>query len=101
MTKVENKPAIAAVKELFAQNPDGLKKLVRAVMQEMLEAEMTDALGAAKGERSDERLDYRSGYYDRTLITRVGKLEQRVRKIGTNGFRPSCLSVTNGPSKPW
>jgi putative transposase len=78
MTKAENKPAIAAVKELFAQNPDGLKELVRAVMQEMLEAEMTDAVGAAKGERSDGRLGYRSGYYGRTLITRVGKLELRV-----------------------
>ena len=75
MTKTEIKPATAAVKELFAQNPDGLKELVRAVMQEMLEAEMTDALGAAKGERSDGRLGYRSGYYGRTLITRVGKLE--------------------------
>jgi putative transposase len=78
MTKAENRPAIAAVKELFAQNPDGLKELVRAVMQEMLEAEMTDALGAAKGERSDGRLGYRSGYYGRTLITRIGKLELRV-----------------------
>jgi putative transposase len=58
MTKTGNKPAIAAVKELFAQNPDGLKELVRAVMQEMLEAEMTDAVGAAKGERSDARLGY-------------------------------------------
>jgi Transposase, Mutator family len=36
---------------------------------------MTDALGAAKGERSEGRLGYRSGYYGRTLITRVGKLE--------------------------
>ena len=78
MTKTENRPAIAAVKELFAQNADGLKELVRAVMQEMLEAEMTDALGAAKGERSEGRLGYRSGYYGRTLITRVGKLELRV-----------------------
>ena len=78
MTKTEIKPATAAVKELFAQNRDGLKELVRAVMQEMLEAEMTDALGAAKGERSDGRLGYRSGYYGRTLITRVGKLELRV-----------------------
>jgi len=78
MTKTEVKPAIAAVKELFAQNPDGLRELVRAVMQEMLETEMTEALGAGKGERSDGRLGYRSGYYGRTLITRVGKLELRV-----------------------
>ena len=47
-------------------------------MQEMLEAEMTDALGAEKGERTGARLGYRSGYYTRTLVTRVGKLELRV-----------------------
>jgi putative transposase len=52
------------VKELFAQNPDGLKELVRAVMQEMREAKMTDALGAAKGERSDGRLGYPVGLSD-------------------------------------
>src|SRR5205814_9986122 len=39
---------------------------------------MTEALGAEKGERSVGRQGYRSGYYGRTLITRVGKLELRV-----------------------
>src|SRR4051794_22946171 len=47
-------------------------------MQEVLEAEMEEALGASKGERTPERLGHRSGYYGRTLITRVGKLELRV-----------------------
>jgi putative transposase len=40
---------------------------VRTVIQEFLEAEMSEAIGA-----------YRSGYYPRSLITRVGKLELRV-----------------------
>ena len=50
MTKSEAKPTIAkAVNELFSKSPDGLREIVRgAVMQEMLEAEMTDALGAEK-----------------------------------------------------
>src|SRR6201985_3424127 len=78
MTKSKAKPAIAAVNELFAKSPDGLREIVRAVMQEMLEAEMTDALGAEKGGRTVARLGYRSGYYSRTLVTRVGKLEPRV-----------------------
>jgi transposase-like protein len=78
MTKTEAKPAIVAVNELFAKSPDGLREIVRAVMQEMLEAEMTEALGAEKGERTVARLGYRSGYYTRTLVTRVGKLELRV-----------------------
>jgi ethanolamine ammonia-lyase small subunit len=47
MTKSEAKPAFAAVNELFSKSPDGLREIVRAVMQEMLEAEMTDALGQA------------------------------------------------------
>jgi putative transposase len=73
MTKTEAKPAFAAVNELFSKSPDGLRKIVRAVMQEMLDAEMTDALRAGKGERIAARLGYRSGYYARPLVTRVGK----------------------------
>src|SRR3982751_3319608 len=51
---------------------------MRAALQEILEAEMTDALGAEKSERTATRLGYRAGSYGRTLITRVGKLELRV-----------------------
>src|SRR6185295_20258841 len=78
MTRIEAKPAIANVNELFSRSPDGLREIVRAVMQEMLEAEMTEALGAEKGERTAARIGYRSGYYDRKLVTRVGVLELRV-----------------------
>jgi hypothetical protein len=78
MTKVESKLAVAAAQELLKGNPEGLREIVRAVLQEILEAEMTDALGAAKSERTVARLGYRAGYYGRTLITRVGKLELRV-----------------------
>src|SRR4051795_6933103 len=78
MTEVQGKLSVAAAKELLKGSPDGLREVVRAVLQEVLEAEMTDALGAAKGERSAARLGYRSGHYGRTLITRVGKLELRV-----------------------
>src|ERR687886_2088303 len=78
MTEAKGKLSVAAAKELLKGSPDGLREIVRAVLQEVLEAEMTDALGAAKGERTAARLGYRAGYYGRTLITRVGKLELRV-----------------------
>jgi putative transposase len=78
MTRSENKPSIAAVKELMGANHDMLRKIVQDLLQEMLEGEMTEALGASKSERSDGRVGYRSGHYNRTLITRVGKLELRV-----------------------
>jgi transposase-like protein len=78
MTGAQGKPSVIAAKELLRGDPDGLRELVRVVLQEALEAEMTDALGAAKGERTGARLGYRSGHYGRTLVTRVGKLELRV-----------------------
>ena len=55
-----------------------LRPMVHAVIQEFLEAETAQAVGAEKGERVEGRLSYRSGYYSRSLVTRVGKLELRV-----------------------
>lgn len=66
------------VVKLVEQDKDLLQELVRSSVQEILEAEMTEAVGAAKGQRSAARRGYRSGYYERGLVTRVGKLELRV-----------------------
>jgi putative transposase len=78
MTERTIKPVLALAKEAIASDAEGLKALMRAAFQEVLEAEMTEALGAAKGERTGRRLGYRSGYYERDLITRIGKIELRV-----------------------
>jgi putative transposase len=86
MTQTEIKSASAAVKDILLSNPDGLHEVIRAVMQEVLEAEMDEAVGALKGERTPERLCYRSGYYGRTLVTRVGKLELRVPQDRSGRF---------------
>src|SRR5690242_18078761 len=76
MTKRQGKSGTIDVKALVAEDEEFLRALVRAALQEVLEAEMTEAVGAEKGEAG--RHGYRSGYYGRTLITRVGKLELRV-----------------------
>ena len=47
---------------------------------------MTETLGAEKGERSEARIGYRSGYYTRSLITRVGKIELRVPQVRQGRF---------------
>ena len=57
---------------------------VEALAQAALEAEMTEAIGAAKGERSETRLSPRSGYYNRSLIIRVGTLRLRVPQDPTH-----------------
>jgi putative transposase len=78
MTKRQGKSGTIDVKALLRADEEFLRALVRTALQEVLEAERTEALGAEKGERTAERQGYRSGYYGRTLITRIGKLELRV-----------------------
>src|SRR5919109_1350788 len=74
-------------KEIFESNPDGLRALVQQIVQEVLEADMDDAVGAQKSERTPERMGYRAGYYTRTLVTRVGKLVLRVPQDRQGRFR--------------
>jgi hypothetical protein len=78
MTKRQGRSGTIDVKALLAGDEEFLRALMRTALQEVLEVEMTEALGAEKGERTAGRLGYRSGYYGRTLITRIGKLELRV-----------------------
>ena len=78
MTKGKGKAELIDVKELLERDEDFLRVALQALLQAALEAEMTDAIGAEKGERTEARLAYRSGYYPRSWVTRVGTLELRV-----------------------
>src|ERR1700739_3648933 len=78
MTNHQGKTGLIDVKELLQRDKELLRAALQALAQAALEAEMTETIGAAKGERTETRLAYRSGYYSRALITRVGTLELRV-----------------------
>src|SRR6516164_7338678 len=78
MTKSEGKEEAIDLKGLLARDEDFLRAAIEALVQAALEAEMSEAIGAEKGERTETRVSYRSGYYSRSLITRVGTLELRV-----------------------
>jgi putative transposase len=83
-----NKDALKAeVARILAADRDVLKSIVSEALQQTLEAEMDEALGAEKGERTPNRVGYRSGYYGRTLVTRVGKIELRVPQDRQGRFR--------------
>jgi putative transposase len=62
-------------KALVSEEKEFFRGVVQEVVQQVLEAEMEDLLHAGKGE---SRQGYRSGYYSRSLVTRVGRLELRV-----------------------
>ena len=77
----------AEIRQVLAEDGDLLKTLMREALQEVLEAEMEETLQAEKSERTGGRLGYRSGYYSRTLVTRVGKIELRVPQDRQGRFR--------------
>lgn len=86
MTKREVKLSGPELKALLLSDADGFRRVLQSVVQEVLEAEITEALEAGKGERTAERVGYRSGYYERRLVTRVGVLELRVPQDRTGRF---------------
>jgi transposase-like protein len=65
---------------------DGLAKLVEAVLNQILEAQVTEALGAERHERTEERAGYRNGTRARTLYTRVGPVTLQVPQTRDGSF---------------
>ena len=63
-----------AEQTLLTDDPSFLEEIVQNALQQILEAEMTQHVGAAPYERTDERRGQRNGYKPRTLRTRVGTL---------------------------
>jgi putative transposase len=56
---------------------DFLRAVAEAVLQILMEADVEGLIGAGRHERSADRLNYRNGYRDRSLETRLGTLSLR------------------------
>ncbi len=70
---------------LFTQD-GALGRLVEQVVQQIMEAQVSDHLQAQPYERTEERKGYRNGYKPRSLTTRVGTLELRVPQVRNGEF---------------
>lgn len=78
MTQKQDKRGVGPIQDWIQSDRELIQELLRQSVQEVLEAEMSQLLGADRHERTEGRTGYRSGTYRRTLISRVGKLELRV-----------------------
>jgi transposase-like protein len=71
---------------------DFLRESVRVLAQAVMEAEVSELTGAAKGERNPEqRLTHRNGYRDRRWDTRVGTIDLAVPRVRDGSYLPSLL----------
>jgi putative transposase len=71
---------------------DFLRESLTWVVQQLMEVEVSELVGAARGERApQERLTYRNGYRLRTWATRAGEIELAIPKLRRGSYLPSLL----------
>ena len=70
---------------------DRVRAAAETIYQALIEAELTETIGAAAHERTDSRTAQRNGHRTRTLTTTAGDLELRIPKLRTGSFFPSLL----------
>ena len=75
------------LKGMFLENQTGAQKtLMEAVLDQILEAQVSEQIGAQKYERTDDRITSRNGYRKRSLKTRVGTLTLHIPKLRNGTF---------------
>ncbi len=92
MAKDHRRTDAESVQGTLLDEPGFLREVVQRVVQEMLEAEMTEHIGAAPYERTDARKGQRNGHKPRTLRTRVGTLNLLVPKDREGSFSTRLFS---------
>jgi transposase-like protein len=73
------------------EHGDVIRESVRAVTQELMEAEISELIGAERGERTEDRATHRNGYRPRRWDTRAGEIELQIPKIRQGSYFPSFL----------
>jgi len=70
---------------------DFLRESLCWVVQQLMEVEVSELIGAERGERTEERLTHRNGYRPRRWDTRAGELELAIPKLRRGSYFPSFL----------
>jgi len=69
-----------------------MRRLLGTIMQELVDAEATDHIGAGPHERSEARTTQRNGTRDKTITTTAGDLTVKIPKVRTGSFFPALLA---------
>ena len=70
---------------------DTIRMSLEWIIQQLIEAEATERIGAGLYERTDERTTQRNGHRPRLWATKAGDLELKIPKLRSGSFFPSLL----------
>src|SRR3954468_24622953 len=86
-------------KVLREEHGDVIRESVRLVAQELMEVEVSELIGAQRGERTEDRATHRTGYRPRRWDTRAGRSSCKSRRsVRAATSRRSC-SRASAPSR--
>jgi putative transposase len=92
MAKDHRRVDARMAQEVLLDDPGFLREVVERVVQQVLEAEMTEHIGAAPYERAEGRTGHRNGHKPRALRTRVGTLNLLVPQDREGTFSTRLFS---------
>ncbi len=78
-------------KLLSEDHVDLVRESLRWVVQQMMEAEVSELIGAGHGERTPDRATHRNGYRTRRWDTRAGEIDLQIPKLRQGSYFPSFL----------
>ena len=78
---------------------DGLAKLIESVLNQVLEAQVSDSLGAERYERSEERVSYRMVIGHDNCIHGLALLSYRFHRHEMGRFQPRYLNAISVANK--
>jgi putative transposase len=86
--------ALSELLEVFraGEGVDLVRESVRVALQELIEAEAAQVIGAERYERTEDRATHRNGHRPRLLTTKAGDVELAIPKLRSGSFFPSILS---------
>ena len=70
---------------------DLIRESVRVALQDLIELEATERIGAGPYERTDARVTERNGHRPRVLTTKAGDVGLRIPKLRKGSFFPLIL----------
>jgi transposase-like protein len=70
---------------------DPVRAMAEMVLDFLMEAEVTQKIGAEPHERTEERTGYRNGHRERRCDSRLGTLSLKVPKVREGGYVPSFI----------
>ena len=82
-----------------AGRDDFLKSLAERVLEQLMEFEVRNRIGADQHERAEGRATYRNGYRERPLHTRLGTLDLRVPVLMEQNDLPQHTKLDRGSAE--